>query len=120
MGVSRWPLYLAVLPGMTKELLSAPARDCAANHPGAFCLVLLPETAGPFPFLLLRGSALAVDLSGFVKEFPELSARGGGKADWLNGTTTQKSVALWLDAIGRKCDASVKCGTSIKRDASVP
>jgi alanyl-tRNA synthetase len=102
-GDSRHPLYLAVLPGMTKELLSAPARECVANHPDALCLVLLPDAAGPFPFLLLRGAALSVDLSGFVKDFPELSARGGGKPDWLNGTTTQRSVSLWLDAIGRKC-----------------
>jgi hypothetical protein len=119
-----YPLYLAVLPGMTKELLSAPARACVADHPGAFCLVLLPDAAGPvsitgpgpaalaaladknpFPFLLLRGANLPVDLSGFVRDFPELSARGGGKPDWLNGTTTQRSVSLWLDAVGKKCGA---------------
>jgi alanyl-tRNA synthetase len=104
-GASQYPLYLAVLPGMTKELLSAPARDCVAKHPDALCLVLLPDAAEPFPFLLLRGANLPVDLSGFAKEFPELSARGGGKADWLNGMTTQKSVSLWLDAIGKKCEA---------------
>jgi alanyl-tRNA synthetase len=119
-GASRHPLYLAVLPGMTKELLSAPARVCAANHPDAFCLVLLPDAPAfadapkskskskpkpePFPFLLLRGEALSVDLSGLVREFPELSARGGGKPDWLNGMTTQRSVSFWLDAIGKKCD----------------
>jgi alanyl-tRNA synthetase len=103
-----YPLYLAVLPGMTKELLSAPARECAASHPGAFCLVLLPGAAEaePFPFLLLRGAELPVDLSGFVREFPELSARGGGKADWLNGTTTQRSVSLWIEAIEKKCGVS--------------
>ncbi|MDR1376742.1 MAG: alanyl-tRNA editing protein, partial [Synergistaceae bacterium] len=74
-------LYLAVLPGLTKELLSASARNCVAEHPDAFCLVLLPDaaTGSPFPFILLRGAELSVDLSGFAKKFPELEARGGGK-----------------------------------------
>ncbi|MDR1623239.1 MAG: alanyl-tRNA editing protein [Synergistaceae bacterium] len=96
------PLYLAVLPGLTKELLSTPARNCVAEHPDAFCLVLLPDAAAnahganaPFPFILLRGAELPVDLSGLAKKFPELEARGGGKADWVNGTTTQKSVSVW-------------------------
>ncbi|MDR1649341.1 MAG: alanyl-tRNA editing protein [Synergistaceae bacterium] len=116
-GILRHPLYLAVLPGMTKELLSAPARECVAGHPGAFCLVLLPGAvaAEPFPFLLLRGAELSVDLSGFVKEFPELSARGGGKADWLNGTTTQKSVSLWIEAIGKKCEVSANVKLNMAR-----
>jgi alanyl-tRNA synthetase len=97
------PLYLAVLPGLTKELLSTPARNCVAEHPDAFCLALLPDTASgasaPFPFILLRGAELPADLSGLAKKFPELEARGGGKADWVNGTTTQKSVSVWLDCL---------------------
>jgi alanyl-tRNA synthetase len=108
-GASKRPLYLASLPGMTKELLSGPARRLVAERPDALCLVLLPDTAGvpsgeSFPVRLLRGSALPVDLSGVAKEFPELSARGGGKPDWLNGTTAQRSISIWLEAIGRKCD----------------
>ena len=98
------PLYLAVLPGLTKELLSAPARDCVVEHPDAFCLVLLPDTVAdaPFPFILLRGAQVPVNLSGLTGKFPELNARGGGKADWVNGTTTQKSVSVW-----RHCVASL-------------
>jgi len=97
------PLYFAVLPGLTKELLSAPARNCAALHPDAFCLVLLPDSAQgadtPFQFILLRGTNLSVDLSGFIKTFPELKARGGGKSDWINGTTTQKSLSVWFGCL---------------------
>jgi alanyl-tRNA synthetase len=95
------PLYLAVLPGLTKELLSPSARACAAEHPDAFCLVLLPDTTanGPFPFILLRGAELPVDLSRLAEKFPALQARGGGKADWVNGTTTQKSVSVWRDCL---------------------
>ncbi|MDR1048945.1 MAG: alanyl-tRNA editing protein [Synergistaceae bacterium] len=101
-SVEGCPLYLAVLPGLPKELLSAPARTCVAEHPDAFCLVLLPAAenpSAPFPFLLLRGASLSVDLSSFIRKFPELSARGGGKPDWLNGTTTQRTVSVWLDAL---------------------
>ena len=100
------PLYFASLPGLTKELLSAPARDCVAQRPDAFCLVLIPDSMSPeqpFPFILLRGADIAVDLSGLTREFSELNARGGGKADWLNGTTTQRSPSVWIDVIGRKC-----------------
>ena len=97
------PLYLAVLPGLTKELLSATARHCVAEHPDAFCLVLLPGTVAgaPFPFILLRAE-VPVNLSGLTGKFPELQAKGGGKADWVNGTTAQKSVSGW-----RNCEASL-------------
>ena len=101
------PLYLAVLPGLTKELLSAPARRCVAEHPGAFCLVLLPADAhadAPFPFILLRGADVPVDLSKLARQCPELEARGGGKADWVNGTTTQRSVSVWRHCIAGVSD----------------
>ncbi|MDR2178813.1 MAG: alanyl-tRNA editing protein [Synergistaceae bacterium] len=102
------PLYFAVLPGLTKELLSAPARNCVAEHPDSFCLVLLPflsDTSAnvPFPFILLRGAEVPVDLAGLAKKFPELQARGGGKGDWINGTTTQKSLSVWLDCLASHC-----------------
>jgi alanyl-tRNA synthetase len=101
------PLYLAVLPGLTKDMVSARARDCVAEHPDAFCLVLAPLSQGApadgerFPFILLRGANLTADLSGFLKKFPELEARGGGKPDWLNGMTAQKNPALWRDCPAR-------------------
>lgn len=103
----KYPLYFALLPGLTKELLSTPARTCAAEHPDAFCLVLLPDATAtvnaeePFPFILLRGAEIEADLSGFVKRFPELRARGGGKPDWLNGTTTERSVNAWSDCLAQ-------------------
>ncbi len=105
-SVGGHPLYFASLSGLTKELLSAPARDCVTQHPDALCLVLIPDSTSPdrpFPFILLRGADVTVDLSGLPREFPELNARGGGKADWLNGTTTQRSPSVWIDVIGRKC-----------------
>jgi hypothetical protein len=96
------PLYFAMLPGLTKDLLSTPARNCVAEHTDAFCLVLLPDSTQsdtPFQFILLRGAQLSIDLSGFLKKFPELSARGGGKSDWQNGTTTQKSLSVWFNCL---------------------
>ncbi|MDR1732898.1 MAG: alanyl-tRNA editing protein [Synergistaceae bacterium] len=96
------PLYFALLPGLTKELISVPARLCAEGHPDALCLALLPgPPEEPFPFILLRGAETGVDLTGFLKRFPELKARGGGKPDWLNGTTTERSVTVWLDCLKR-------------------
>ena len=95
-------LHFAIVGGLTKDLLSAPARSHAAEHPDAFCLVLAPGAAKEhFPFILLRGANLATDLSGFVKNFPELEARGGGKPDWLNGMTTQKDPLVWRDCLTR-------------------
>ncbi|MDR0490339.1 MAG: hypothetical protein LBH28_03730, partial [Oscillospiraceae bacterium] len=94
-------LYLAVLPGLTKDMVSARARDCVAEHPDAFCLALMPDasSANPFPFILLRGAEISTDLSGLIKKFPELEARGGGKSDWINGTTTQKSPSIWIECL---------------------
>ena len=103
--IGGYPLYFAMLPGLTKELLSMPARNCAAEHPEAFCLVLLPGSAqdadAPFQFIILRGARLSADLSGFIKKFPELKAVGGGKADWVNGTTTQRHSSVWFDCLER-------------------
>ncbi|MDR3231762.1 MAG: hypothetical protein LBT65_10000, partial [Synergistaceae bacterium] len=99
------PLFFALLPGLTKELLSTPARNCVDEHPDAFCLVLLPDASGesapdgPFPFILLRGAKVDVDLTGFLKRFPELNARGGGKPDRLNGTTTERTLSAWLHCL---------------------
>jgi alanyl-tRNA synthetase len=98
-------LHFAVAGGLTKELLSGPARNHAAEHPDTFCLVLAPgiATTGAvkehFPFILLRGANLTTDLSGFIKKFPELEARGGGKPDWLNGMTTQRDLSVWRDCL---------------------
>ena len=84
-------------------LLSAPARSRAAEHPDAFCLVLAPLSTVKehFPFVLLRGANLTTDLSGFLKNSPELDARGGGKPDWLNGMTTQNNPKVWRECLAR-------------------
>ena len=94
-------VFLAVLPGMTKELVSAPARNCIAEQPDALCLALMPGAIdnAPFSFVLLRGTNVQADLSGVMKRFPELEIRGGGKPDWINGTTTQRSVTIWLNCL---------------------
>ena len=105
------PLHFAVVAGLTKELLSTPTRNHAAQNPDAFCLVLAPGAAGSgavkesFPFILLRGANLTTDLSGLIKKFPELEARGGGKPDWLNGMTTQNNPTVWRDCLARYCEA---------------
>lgn len=94
------PLFFALLPGMTKELLSTPARNRVEERPDAFCLVLLPDVSGePFPFILLRGAEIDIDLTGFLKRFPELNARGGGKSDRINGTTTERAISAWSDCL---------------------
>ncbi|MDR2527490.1 MAG: alanyl-tRNA editing protein [Synergistaceae bacterium] len=97
------PLYLALLPGLTKELITAPARACAEEHPDAFCLALMPGAGdSPFPFVLLRGAQVPVDLSGFLKKFPELEARGGGKPEWLNGVTSQRAPSTWIACLSHE------------------
>ncbi|MDR1873990.1 MAG: alanyl-tRNA editing protein [Synergistaceae bacterium] len=104
------PLFFALLPGLTKELLSAPAHNCVVEHPDAFCLVLLPDAPEePFPFILLRGAEVDVDLSGFLKRFPELKARGGGKSDRVNGTTTERSVSVWSDCLTQYRSPATVC-----------
>lgn len=95
-------LFFASLSDLSRELLSLPTRHCVEEHPEAFCLVLLPGAVGhPFPFVLLRGARQDTDLSGFVKQFPELQIRGGGKPNGISGTTTQPSAAVWLDCFSR-------------------
>lgn len=101
-NVEGHPFYFCVPVGLTKDLLSAAARKQATETPDAFYLILLPDaTDVPFPFILLRGSQVSIDLRDFSQKFPELEIRGGGKADWLNGTTTQRAISVWTDCIRR-------------------
>jgi len=95
------PVFTAVVLGAPKEMVTVAARKCSDAHPDALVLLLLPdqEKSGG-TFLFYRGSSVSVDFSRFLKESPSLEARGGGRNDWLNGSSPQMRMEEWLKALG--------------------
>jgi len=89
-----------VLPGFSRELVAVPASKWSEAHPGAVCIILIPDHEGKNgSFLLYRGKSIPRDFSLFLKETPSLSGRGGGRADWLNGVSPVMSSEAWIEAV---------------------
>lgn len=93
------PLYVAVLPGFPKNLVTASARKWSDDHPEAIVLTLLPGGTGGGEFLLYVGRAVGRDFSSFLRQSPALHARGGGRADWLNGQSETMTMEVWQKEI---------------------
>ncbi len=101
LSVKGIPVFFTLLPGFSKEMVTPPARAWSEGHPDALCLLLLPEgEKGRGAFLFYRGRDIPVDFSSLLRDSPSLEARGGGRADWLNGVTGQTEAAAWLKALG--------------------
>lgn len=96
--VEGYPLYIAVLPGFTKDLIAASAKRWSDEHPQAIVLVLLPREERD-EFLLYAGKDVDRNFSTFLRESPTLEARGGGRSDWLNGQSPKMAAEVWRDAL---------------------
>lgn len=95
-------IFTSVIPGLPKEVVSHSARKWSDEHPDSLVLLLLPEVDGEGgAFLLYRGTAVERDFSKFLRSSPSLSAKGGGRADWLNGFSSCMKISEWLYAIER-------------------
>ena len=94
------PVFFALLPAFPKEMVTPAARAWSDGHPDALCLILLPEAEKERgAFLFYRGRDIPVDFSPFLRESPSIEARGGGRADWLNGMTGEMEPEIWLEAL---------------------
>lgn len=94
-GSFRW----AVMPGIPREVASHAVRRMIQEDHAAVCLVLLPENEGPRGgFLLAHGAGVDINLADFVRNTKTLDSRGGGKPDWVNGTTTVMDPNIWENA----------------------
>ena len=94
------PVSAAVLPGFSRELAAPAARKWSDDHPGRVLLLLLPEPEkNEGSFLLYGGKEVSVDFSALLKESTSLSAKGGGRSDWLNGLSPVMTVEPWLEAM---------------------
>ncbi len=96
------PVFTALLPGFSREMITPSARAWSDDHPDALCLLLLPDPEKERgSFLLYRGRNIPEDYSSLLRETPSLDARGGGRADWLNGMAGEMKKEVWLGALGR-------------------
>ncbi|NLB82836.1 MAG: alanyl-tRNA editing protein [Synergistaceae bacterium] len=100
-SVKDMPVFFALLPDFPREMVTPAARTWSDGHPDALCLVLLPQAEKERgAFLFYRGRNIPVDFSSLLRESPSIEARGGGRADWLNGITGQMKADVWLEALG--------------------
>lgn len=94
-GLFRW----TVAPGIPREVASYAVRRMIQTDHAAVYLVLLPESEGPRGgFLLAHGDGVDINLAGFVRNTRIIDSRGGGKPDWVNGTTTIMDPNIWENA----------------------
>lgn len=94
------PVSSAVLPGLSKDLAAPAAKRWSEARPDRVLILLLPDREeGDGSFLLYAGKDVGVDFSRFLKETPSLSARGGGRKDWLNGLSPVMTEAPWAEAV---------------------
>ncbi|MGI6784893.1 MAG: hypothetical protein ACOX5A_11905 [Aminivibrio sp.] len=93
------PVSSAVLPGMSRDLAAPAAKRWSEALPDRVLILLLPDREeGDGSFLLYAGKDVGVDFSKFLKETPSLSARGGGRKDWLNGLSPVMTESAWVEA----------------------
>ncbi|MDI9370504.1 MAG: alanyl-tRNA editing protein [Synergistota bacterium] len=93
-------VFVSVIPGVPKDLVSASARRWSNDHPDSIVLLLLPDfDGGRGVFLLYRGSEVGRDFTSFIRSSPSLSAKGGGRSDWLNGSSGCMKPGEWLRAL---------------------
>lgn len=90
----------AVMPGISRDLAASAAKKWSEAHPDRILILLLPDqddSAGSF--LVYGGKNTETDLSGLIKESPSLSARGGGRRDWLNGVSPVMCADAWAEVV---------------------
>mgnify|MGYP003587863894 CR=1 FL=1 len=93
-------VYTASMSEMPKNAVTNAARRWADAHPCGISIVLLKEGEGEgCSFLLYRGKDVHQSFSSFLRESPGLSARGGGREDWLNGVSAECRPSAWADAV---------------------
>ena len=94
------PVFTVILPEFSRETITPSARSWSDDHPDALCLILLPEPEKKMGgFLLYRGRNIPEDFSSLLRESPSLAAKGGGRADWLNGIAGCMDSDAWLEAL---------------------
>ena len=93
-------LSVAVLPGFLPEMATPSLKALTESDPLSVGLVLIPSGEGQGgSFTLACGAEAGIDLRRFLKDHPELGARGGGAPSWVNGVTNAALPAEWTEAL---------------------
>jgi len=93
-------LSVAVLPGFLPEMATPSLKALTESDPLSVGLVLIPSGEGQGgSFTLACGSEAGIDLRRFLKDHPELGARGGGAPSWVNGVTGTALAPEWTEAL---------------------
>jgi len=99
-GVGSKTLSVAVLPGFLPEMATPALKALVESDPLSVGLVLVPSGEGQGGnFTLACGAEAGIDLRRFLKDHPELGARGGGSPAWVNGVTSAALPAEWTGAL---------------------
>ncbi len=99
-GVGIKTLSTAVLPGILPEMATPSLKVLVEGSPYSVGLVLVPSGEGhDGNFALACGAEAGIDLRKFLKDHPELKARGGGAPSWVTGVTGLAVPSDWILAL---------------------
>jgi len=91
-------LQYLFLEGLPMDMILPSVKE--ALDEDTIVLALAGKEPGKASFVLARGAtACAFDLRHFIRDNPELGARGGGSPEWVQGETSETSMDKWLAAL---------------------
>jgi len=90
-------LQYLFLEGLPMDMILPSVKETLDEN--TIVLALAGKEPGKASFVLARGTACAFDLRHFIRDNPELRARGGGTREWVQGETSEMSTGKWLEAL---------------------
>lgn len=85
------------LEGLPMDMILPSVKEIMDER--TIVLALAGKEPGKASFVLARGTACLLDLGKFIRDHPELKARGGGAPEWVQGETNETSTNKWIEAL---------------------
>ncbi|MGC9490791.1 MAG: alanine--tRNA ligase-related protein [Thermovirgaceae bacterium] len=90
-------LQYLFLEGLPMDMILPSVKETLDEK--TIVLALVGKEPRKASFVLARGAACAFDLRHFIRDNPELKARGGGTPEWVQGETSEMSTEKWFEAL---------------------
>ncbi len=92
------------LEGLPMDLIVPSVKEIMDEK--TMVLALAGKEPGKASFVLAGGKACSHDLRKFIRDHPELKARGGGSPEWVQGETKETSTKKWIDTLKKLTDSN--------------
>ncbi|MGC9371685.1 MAG: alanine--tRNA ligase-related protein [Thermovirgaceae bacterium] len=85
------------LEGLPMDMIVPSVKEIMDEK--TIVLALAGKEPGKASFVLAGGTTCSPDLKKFIRDHPELKARGGGAPEWVQGETSETSTKKWIEAL---------------------